>query len=286
MSLHPRSSVFATVLFASILGPRLAAQTNPPAPAAAQPYAPPQPHEMSDAEFRDLAHDMVLKSTEVSRIVDEGRVSEKTQILEPKISQILADGEKFEQGLTRTPSPPLKVRGGAMTVRTTAQPQQVSSDTYCVPLPYPQSTPLQLQYIPDPTVRNWPDEQDQSLSGTETIDLLGRDKKGNPGSDGIRLAFTNTCNGQFGVTIGPIVSGHKSFYEYKDHQTDEDGTTYIRRFQHWDCRRHLPAGDGDEDRCEQMSQIKIDGSHFADCKNGECFVQILQIPSTPQPPKP
>jgi len=286
MRLDRSLNIFGPMLFLVCAAQSLECQTPPPAtkanPAPAQAAENQQP-KTTDSDLRSIAKDLVDDSNQVRSIADGDQLTfEQRQALKTALDKVQLDIQKLEDILTAT-QPPVKVRGGAMTIRTTNISHKGDSQTFdCVQLdPDLAAHPLELQFIKDPTEQGWIPTQRQTLNGNETIDLLGRNNGTILVPHGIRLQFTRSCKvsgvDQFGVTIKPLVLGSKSFYEYRDHVHDEDGTTYIKRFQHPGCQK-LPKPDGDEDTCEQMSDIKINGSStpWAHCLNGECFVQIVQ----------
>jgi hypothetical protein len=261
--------------------PSLECQTPPstdPAPSQAAPVE--GGRQQPSPAQRPLADDLLREAKQVDEIVDKNLIDEKGQDFKTALAEIQLDVQSLQKSLPT--QPPVKVRGGAMTVRTTRITVGGDHGNDCVVLQDPSKHPLELQFIEDPTVQGWtPVTKD--LTGVKTIDLYGRDSQGNVGPDGVRLAFAKSCieSGRtyFGVTIKPIIDGHKSFYDFRDAAKgvkDEDGLTHIKRFQHPDCSQHLPDPNKDEDTCEQMSDIKIDGALFAHCTNGECFVQIVQ----------
>jgi hypothetical protein len=233
-----------------------------------------------DPALRPLADDLFKNAQQVKLIVDENRADRDKDALKTALDQVQFDAQKLQQ-LVPT-QPPIKVRGGAMTVRTTRLTLRGEHGNDCVVLQNPADHPVQLQFVEDITVQGWTPTS-KTLSGNWKVDLYGRDSKGNHGADGIELAYTDSCmesgTNYPGVTIKSIGTTNQYFYDFRDARTgtDEDGITRIKRFKNPTCSQHLPhPTNGDEDTCELMFDIKVNDIQFKHCVNGECLVQIVQ----------
>lgn len=178
-----------------------------------------------------------------------------------------------------TPSqPPIKVRGGAMTLRYAAAqdgstqwfPYQLNGvDGFCTPLDTSSSkTKLKIVQHPDPDDPA-PVVSPQLLSGNWVVDLFSR--KDNftteDPQEGIELQPVANCNGNHnGVSALPIPGSTSSGF-YSGDLPSTDQKSFGKRYHKSDCN--------DEDACEHMGAVFLNHTKVADCDNGECLVKIV-----------
>ena len=183
--------------------------------------------------------------------------------------------------LTSTPQPPLKIRGGAMTLRYPAinngnpwfsYPAPPGAPAaYCTPLDA-SSGKLKIFQHPDPD----PDDQSPapqkfSLTGNWVVDLYGRnsDFTTEPHS-GLELKPVSNCNGNNnGIEVYPL-PGSTNVDFYPADLPPGTGNTYGKRYR--------KSGCSDEDACEHLSTIYVSvpsgQPQSVDCQNGDCLVKI------------
>jgi hypothetical protein len=189
--------------------------------------------------------------------------------------------------LTPTPQPPIKIRGGAMTLR--YPPISNANPWY----PYPPGGPkafcttldtttgtakLKIFQHPDPD----PDDpsataQKFTLTGNWIVDLYGRNSNFSPDPhEGIELKPVSDCDGNNkGVALYPVQGAANSGFYSADLQPipgmTGPGNTYGKRYQKSGCT--------DEDACEHLSTIYVNippaQAQSVDCENGDCLVKII-----------
>jgi hypothetical protein len=179
---------------------------------------------------------------------------------------------------TTPTQPPIKVRGGAMTFRYKATATGASPW-----LPYPSATPtgvcvqqdtstgakLKIFQHPDPDPNDpSPPGSTSNLATGWVVDLHGRDSAFNPdANEGVELKAVSDCGGSNGVSMLPIPHSSASGF-YGGVLQSSDGSTFAKRYKNSSCTT-------DEDACEHMSSVFINGTQVADCANGECLVKIV-----------
>jgi hypothetical protein len=188
---------------------------------------------------------------------------------------------------TSTPQPPIKVRGGAMTLR---YPPINNTDPW---YPYPPGGPkafcttldttsgtakLKIFQHPDPDPEDTSaDAQKFTLTGSWIVDLYARnsDFSTDP-KEGIELKPVSDCDGSNkGVALYPVQSATNSGFYSADLQPipgiTGPGNTYGKRYQKSGCT--------DEDACEHLSTIYVNippaQPQSVDCQNGDCLVKIM-----------
>jgi hypothetical protein len=174
--------------------------------------------------------------------------------------------------------PPIKVRGGAMTFRYKAAHVGVSPW-----LDYPAKAPTGVCVQQDTStgaklkIFQHPDQDPDDpgppgktfdLATGWVVDLHGRDSAFNPDSlEGVELKAVTDCGGSNGVSVLPIPNSSLSGF-YAGALQSSDGSTFAKRYRHSGC-------SADEDACEHMSTVFVNGTQVADCANGECLVKIV-----------
>jgi hypothetical protein len=175
---------------------------------------------------------------------------------------------------------PVKVRGGAMTFRSTSAFSQDGDGNPCVPI----KSGTQVGIF-EPGNSGATADNSYPLQTGVQIDFFGHEENGGANSnDGVRVLITSTCNGSsLGATIVPEPLSHSSFYPFQDQAKDEDKTTYRKRFLDSACIG-TPSPSGDEDTCEHLSTVYVNSSATITpksnpaqewlCTDGECDVKI------------
>ena len=188
--------------------------------------------------------------------------------------------------LKKAPQPPLKIRGGAMTLRYPLVDgkdpwfpyQSGSLSGYCTTLDTSSGkAKLKIFQHPDPDTDD-PTEKATTptiieLKGAWFIDLYGRNPDFTPDPhEGIELRAVADCNGsKNGISVLPLRgSANSTFYSLD--LPSHDGSTFGKRYKKNACP--------DEDACEHLSTIYVSSSSLSsptspDCENGECLVKIV-----------
>lgn len=175
--------------------------------------------------------------------------------------------------------PPIKVRGGAMTVRAylssgTAQWSPYTSADgrtgSCVPL---DMSIKKVHVYPDvpPGTIFYP-HTDGDLTGNWKVFLFGRDANFNEDdTQGLEIDPVTNCNtNQSGIALLPI----GNFSQVNTGLPPTDLTA--RRYKNTDTDTHPGHCGVDEDACEHMSAVRISSSNtnLATCDNGDCLVTL------------
>jgi hypothetical protein len=179
---------------------------------------------------------------------------------------------------TTATQPPIKVRGGAMTFRYKATSRGTSPW-----LPYPAGAPSGVCVQQDTStgaklkVFQHPDQDPDDpgppgktfdLATGWVVDLHGRDSAFNPDpNEGVELKAVSDCGGSNGVSLLPMPHSNTSGF-YGGVLPSSDGSTFGKRYKNSNCTT-------DQDACEHMSSVFINGTQVADCANGECLVKIV-----------
>ena len=187
-------------------------------------------------------------------------------------------------------SSPIKVRGGAMTARTSIAKNGgwVSSGSgYC-------SNVDTMQFSTNAAPVSSASANPTSLLADWTMVVFGRKPKdGSQSGNGFKFqAQPQKCDGSNGTSVLLTPYGSNGAFYTTELGPDDDGVTQKRRFR--DTTPDDPSGSlgcagpnipstqglrGDEDRCERMSVIQFDepaaSKHYQyTCTNGECAVCI------------
>jgi hypothetical protein len=184
---------------------------------------------------------------------------------------------------TSTPQPPIKIRGGAMTLRYPLingnDPwfpyQSGGVSGFCTTLDTTSgNVKLKIAQHPDPDPDpNDPDPPNNSttaLTGSWLVDLDARnpDFTRDP-TEGLELKPVTDCNGNNnGVSVLPLPKAANSGFYAAD--LPGDGKTFGKRYQKSNC--------SDKDACEHLSTIFIKTSSATtstECGNGDCLVKIV-----------
>src|ERR1022692_2462016 len=184
-------------------------------------------------------------------------------------------------------SSPIKVRGGAMTARTSIAKNGgwVSNGSgYC-------SNVDTTQFSTDAAPVSSASANPTSLLADWTMVVFGRNPKdGSQSGNGFKFqAQPQKCDGSKGTSVLLTPYGSNGAFYATELGTDDDGVTQKRRFRDTtpDNQSGAPgcAGpnipgtpgvlNGDEDRCERMSLIQFDepaaSKHYQyTCTNGDC----------------
>jgi hypothetical protein len=167
------------------------------------------------------------------------------------------------------PQPPLKIRGGAMTLRYPkktdgSSPWSPYQNGYCAPLNTSSGATLQVIADPDPTGPP-PSPATIPLTGAWSAALYALNESGTgpDPSHGITLSPISNCNGQNGVSAQPF-GLNSDFYPGELTSTGTVGKRYRRK-----------TGCSDEDLCERLGSIHVQGYSDPPCENGECLVKIV-----------
>ena len=190
-------------------------------------------------------------------------------------------------------SSPIKVRGGAMTARTSIGKNGgwVSNGSgYCTNVDITQFSTDAAPVSSAPAPAN-----PTSLLADWTMVVFGRNPNdGSQSGNGFKFqAQPQKCDGSKGTSVLLTPYGSNGAFYATELGTDDDGVTQKRRFRDTtpDNQSGAPgcAGpnvpstpgllNGDEDRCERMSTIQFDepaaSKHYQyTCTNGECAVCI------------
>jgi len=173
--------------------------------------------------------------------------------------------------------PPIKVRGGAMTLRYAAAsngttqwfPYQSNGvNGFCTPLDTSSGkAKLKIVQHPDPDDPA-PVVPPSTLSGNWVVDLSARkDDFTEDPQEGLELQPVSNCNGNAaGVSALPVPGSMSSGF-YSVDLPSSDGKTFGKRYKKTSCN--------DEDICEHMGAVYLNRTRLAECENGECLVKIV-----------
>jgi hypothetical protein len=200
---------------------------------------------------------------------------------------------------------PVKVRGGAMTFRTSSGGDQFqtvggSGNSFCILLSKTPNANVTLD-VSQAKFHKVVSSRSETLTNTSQIDFFGRNEKGQAGksSNGIRVLITPSCNGVPGTSAliqpeGPnsglylnqknAASQDLSGDDLPNPSSDKD-TSQSLRFKDLDCAAKFspPTPGGDEDLCENMGLIIVNSKHTDNptttgkpirCHNGDCQVEF------------
>jgi hypothetical protein len=174
----------------------------------------------------------------------------------------------------KVPQPPIKIRGGAMTLRYPKingnSPWFSYQNGYCTLLDTSSGkAELKVFQRPDPSEPSSM-ETDFPLIGTWSATLYALNDSGTAfdPQHGIKLNPVHDCNGSHkGVSVLPFGS-NSDFYpgELPSHDGGI-GKRYRRS-----------AGCSDEDLCEHLGRVLVEGQSYKDCEDGECLVKLVAPP--------
>jgi hypothetical protein len=262
-----------------------------------------QQYETSDT-LRKAADDLVQRATQVKEIIYQGKIPEHSDELKTDFASIEIDLEHLKR--TTTPSPPLKVRGGAMTVRTEISgnggwvPKDAAGRQFCTNADISRAYYLTddglCHLIQLPPSTNW----SMRLHGGSPV------TPGNASGRGLVIITqpNQNCTGGVGSSVlmtvfdDNVSTNGKYVRFYSGDQNSDDGKTVRRRFLDRTPDGKTPdkagcvtppdgdgSGDvGDEDACERMTKFEIrnlSGSSVSTtpCLNGDCTVFIGTPPA-------
>jgi hypothetical protein len=184
---------------------------------------------------------------------------------------------------TSTPQPPIKIRGGALTLRypliNGGDPwfpyQSGGVSGFCTTLDTTSGSPkLKIAQHPDPDPDpgdpDPPTKSSTPLTGNWVVDLYGRNPDFTPDpTAGLELKPVTDCHGNNkGISVLPK-SANGGFYTAD--QPSDDGKTFGKRYQ---VKTNCP----DKDACENLSTIYVSTSSTTTstlCGNGACLVKIV-----------
>lgn len=183
---------------------------------------------------------------------------------------------------------PIKVRGGAMTVRSVKAWTQASATSWCSDI----SDLSHLSFKDATAVSSSgsgpiPLAFDKLSTTSWTLTIAGRNS--HSASDGVIITpnLTNNCAGSTGLSIVIASTGTYGAFYGNDGVVD---VGYAKRFQDTDTAdctgpdgfkdAHGTIATGDEDLCERMSgftlalQTTVAQTYTYACPNGECTINI------------
>ena len=175
--------------------------------------------------------------------------------------------------------PPIKVNGGAMTFWTKKGVQfdaPPSGKTYCLPLGTASSGTVQLKLFQPDNYTTIPDNK-IPLSSSAQVDLFGFKGTGfAPSDNGIRVLIKTSCGNSTDLSawLQPEEDVNSDFYQNMANGAAPSNRHFVRFWNKDPSCSSPPTPSADEDLCEHLDRIYVNGKPWDKCNDGECRLEI------------